>query len=264
MYDDLEIGGRVYAQICHLFPDAFLSDQKDRFFQHTFNVMHKLMATKYHFENYKRIEESQYKQAKKQFKKNPHGTREALELIFEIEAFLFQIKSSLDMLVKLLRPTIGDNVVKTTTYSNKGDDLIKGLNQYKKKQDANIEAVDNLIQIITDHKKDWIEKTITLRDELNHDRGLRDYKFMPKKLSNGNVVVIKPTLKKMNTIGFLKTVYSNNLIFHQDFTALSLALTVPKQIFLANEDLKNPIKEYGEKIGQYVKFCWKFNPPKTK
>lgn len=257
LYNDAEIGGRIYAQLCHLFPDALLSDQKDRFFQHTFHVMHKLMATKYHLENYKKIEEAQYLQAKQQFKKNPHETREALELIFEIEAFLFQIKSSLDMLVKLLRPAIGDKVVKTKTYSDKGDDLINGLNQYKKKKGVNTVAVDNLIYLIEDHKKTWISKVITLRDELNHDKGLREYKFMPRRLPNGEVVVIKPTLKKMNTLDFLKQVYSNNLIFHQDFMVLSLALTSPSQMFLDKEDPQIAIGMYGEKVGKYIVFCWR-------
>lgn len=259
LWNDEEIGGRIYAQLCHLFPEAILSGQKDRFFQHAFTAMQKLFGTKYHFKNYKRLEAEQYKQAKNQFKNNPHETREAIELIFEIEAFLFQIKSSLDMLVKLLRPTLGNGVVRTQTYSNKGDDLIKGLTQYKNNKNANKEFVENLILLIEDHKETWIKKSVELRDELNHDKGLRDYKFIPRVLPNGEVAVIKPRFKNVETLGFLKTVYSNNLIFHQDFMALSLALKAPPFMFLGHEDQKHVSEMYGKKIGKYIKFCWHGN-----
>lgn len=257
LWNDVEIGGRIYAQLCHLFPEAFLSEQKDRFFQHAFTVMHKLTDTKYHFENYKRLENEQYNHAKRQFKRNPHETREAIELIFEIEAFLFQVKSSLDMLVKLLRPILGDGVVKTKTYSKKGDDLINGLKQYKKNKNAIVEVVDMLIRLIEDHKLLWIQKVVELRDELNHDKGLRDYKFLPQVLPNGNISVVKPKFKNMEAVNFLSTVYSNNLIFHQNFMALSLALKAPSVIFLAEENPENTISMYGAKIGPYIKFCWR-------
>ena len=257
LYNDVEIGGRIYAQFCHLFAEVLLSDQKDHFYQHALTVMHKLTATKYHFENYKKLEFEQYNHAKRQFKRNPHETREAIELIFEIEAFLFKVKSSLDMLVKLLRPILGDGVVKTKTYSNKGDDLINGLCQYKKSKNANAGAVDKLIRLVEDSKQTWIQKAVELRDELNHDKGLRDYKFIPQVLSNGDITVVRPRFKNMEAVNYLSTVYSSNLIFHQDFMAHSLALKAPQAIFLAEETPKNTIEMYGPKIGPYVKFCWR-------
>lgn len=158
MWDDDEISGRIYLQLCNLFPETFLFDQKDKFLNHAFSVMHKLTATKYHRDNYKRIEKSQYEEAKRKFKKQAIETREAFELIFELEAFLYQVKSSLDMLIKLLIPIIGDGIVRTKTYSNKGDDLIKSLTQYKKKKEVHIEMVDNLTNLVKVHKEGWLEK----------------------------------------------------------------------------------------------------------
>ena len=134
MWEDDEIGGRIYLQLCNLFVDQIVSDQKDSFFRHAFSVMHKLTATKYHLNNYEKIEQKQFQQARRKFKKNPNETRESFELIFELESFLYQVKSSLDMLIKLLEPIIGAGTVRTKTYSNKGEDLIKGLVQYKKKK----------------------------------------------------------------------------------------------------------------------------------
>ena len=64
------------------------------------------------------------------------------------------------MFVKLMIPILGKNIVKTTTFADKGNRLIKGLNQYKEKKDSNPEAVDNLISLLNYHKTNWLEKAI--------------------------------------------------------------------------------------------------------
>jgi hypothetical protein len=56
MWDDNEIGGRIFLQVQNLFVEAILANQKDIFFTHAFSVMHKLTATKYHLKNYERLE----------------------------------------------------------------------------------------------------------------------------------------------------------------------------------------------------------------
>ena len=264
MWDDDEIGGRVYLQLCNLFPEAFLSDQKDKFFNHAFSVMHKLTGIKYHRDNYKRIEKIQFEEAKRKFKKKPDETREAFELIFELEAFLYQVKSSLDMLVKLLVPILGSGMVKTTTYSNKGDDLIKGLTQYKNKKDVYVEMVDNLINLVQDHKKAWLEKTVKLRDELNHIEGLRNYRFEPLKLPNGELTVRKPRFKNFDTLEMMNLIYSNNLVFHQDFMVLSLALRAGPAFLLLPMDSKEAERRFNHKSAKYVKWSWGANPARIK
>lgn len=256
MWDDDEINGRIYLQLCNLFTDVLLSDKKDLFFKHAMSCMHKLSATKFHLENYRRQEKHQYKEATKLFKKNQNTTREAFELIFEFEAFLFQIKSSLDILVKLMIPILGKGIIKTATFGKKGDDLIKGLEQYKKKKDSNIEAAENIINILKYHKSNWLEKTIKFRDELNHYEALNDYKFMPRQLPTGEVIAEKPKFKGNNTLQYMDTVYSNNLILHQDFMVYSLSLIAPKAFILMPQDPKEAKKTYNHKSAEYVKFCW--------
>jgi hypothetical protein len=262
MWDDDEIVGRIYLQLCNLFPEAFLSDQKDKFFTHAFSVMHKLTAIKYHCDNYKRIEKIQFEEAKRKFKKHSSETREAFELIFELEAFLFQVKSSLDMLIKLLIPILGDGVVKTKTYSNKGDDLIKGLTQYKKKKNIHVEMADNLIKLAQDHKNAWLEKTIKLRDELNHIEGLKLYRFEPLKLPNGEITAREPRFKNYNTLEIMNLIYSNNLVFHQDFMVVSLALRAGPAFLLLPEDPQGAERSFNHKYAKYVKWCWGANPSK--
>src|SRR5216684_8146251 len=80
LWTDKEIGGRMYMQLSHLFPQQLLQDQKDRFFKHAFAAMHKLSAMKYHLENYSRIEEEQYKKSVDAFQKSQTELREAFEL----------------------------------------------------------------------------------------------------------------------------------------------------------------------------------------
>lgn len=255
MWEDDEITGRIGIQLQHLFAQELLSDQKDRFYTHAFSVMHKLSALKYHLKNYERIESAQYQLARVLFEKYPHKTREAFELIFEAEAFLFQVKSALDMLVKLVDPVIGDHRVKTHTFANDGDDLIKGLRQYTKQNGVNVNGVEDLIKVIELHQEGWIRKAIELRDEFNHVKGLNDYMFLPKKLPSGEVIPVKPTLKGIGTLKFFKVIYSNSAVFHQDFMVYSLALKAPAALFLAPEDEQRAIEQW-KHFGKYVKFCW--------
>src|SRR5205807_1617655 len=136
-------------------PDL-LGEAKDRFFDPVFSAMHKIAATKYHLDNYARLEQKHAEAARRLFKNDPTYREEAFELIFELEAFLLQVKSSLDMLPKLVSAVLGPGTVHTNTYGDEGDKLVKGLEQYKKRKAANLEAADNLIKLIKTDKDDWI------------------------------------------------------------------------------------------------------------
>lgn len=258
MWDDQEIGARIYLQACNLFAGKLLlKEQKDRFFTHAFAVMHKLSATKYHLENYRRMEAEQLEQANRQFSKDPSRTKEAFELIFELEAFLFQVKSSLDMLVKLLRPILGEHVVRTHTYGDKGEALIKGLRQYRKKKGVNLEAVDHLIFLAERHKEGWLERTVELRDELSHIEGLRNYQFRPIRMGDGSIVAQKPRFKNYETLKVLEVIYENNLVFHQDFMAFSLALLSPPGFVLGQRSESEPAPGFPPEVTKYIRWCWR-------
>lgn len=260
LYSENEIMGRIYMQICNLFPDPILREHKDIFFEHAFSVMHKLSATKYHLDNYIRIEKQQYEHSRRFFKKQMNETREAFELIFELEAFLFQIKSSLDMLAKLMIPIVGKNVVQTQTYGDKGEKLIKGLTQYKQKKEVNVVAIDHLINLIKSDKDSWLEKVVGFRDELNHYKALRDYRFEPIQMPKGQIGVRKPAFKNMNTVEFMKLTFSNNIEFHQDFMALALAIKAPPIFQLIPQDATSAIKDYNHEAARYIKWAWGLRP----
>lgn len=255
IYDNNEITGRIYLQLCNLFIEPILNDQKDYFWDYAFCIMHKLNATQYHMMNYIAIEKEEYDRTQKLANKGKYEMKEQLELIFELEAFLFQVKSSLDMLVKLLIPIVGKDIVKTQTYGDKGEHLIKGLTQYKNKKGVNIKAIDNLIELITNDKDSWLKTTVEIRDELNHTRGLKDYGFTLLELPNGKYAVIKPKFMGFNTIGFMKMVYSNNIEYHQDFIALALAIKAPTCFSLIPCDREFARVNLGDQKG-YVKWAW--------
>jgi hypothetical protein len=260
LWSDKEISGRILLQLMNLFPESLLQDQKDRFFKHAFAAMHKLSAMKYHLENYERIEEEQYKQCYETFPTNPTEIREAFELIFELEAFLFQMKSSLDMLVKLLIPAIGPNLVKTHTYENAGNTLLNGLRQYGESKKANKAAVQNLASVVEIHRDGWIKGAVALRDELNHIEGLNNYQFVPLHLPDGKIGVERPRFKGKETLPFMRLIYHNALVFHQDFMVYTLSLKSPPVFSLAPQDPVRAEKDFPG-CGQYVKFCWVMTDP---
>jgi hypothetical protein len=255
IYNNDEITGRIYLQLCNLFIEPILDKEKDCFFDYAFCVMHKLNATKYHLLDYIRIEKNEYDRIQKLVNKGKCEMKEQLDLIFEFEAFLYQVKSSLDMLVKLLPPILGKGIVKTQTYGDKGEHLIKGLTQYKNKKGVNVNAVDNLIELIRSDKDSWLQTTIEFRDELNHHKGLKDYGFTLKSLPNGKYAVVKPKFNGFNTVDFMKLIYSNNIEYHQDFIALALAIKLPECFTLIPCDREHARTNLGDQNG-YVKWSW--------
>lgn len=261
LWSDEELCGRIYCQVMNLSVDATLGAQKERFLDHAFDAMHKLSATRYHLDNYIRIERQHAERLRRIFKKHPGQREEAFELIYELEAFLFQVKSSLDMLVKLIDPVIGDRTVRTQTFGDKGDAVVKGLEQYKKRNDANTRAADDLISVVKDDKDAWLARVVALRDTVAHFKGLRHYQFEPVRLPDGGVGVQPPRFNGVDTVGFMRLAYANNIAFHQDFMCLTLALKVPGLV-LVRADANQMANQYG-KYGKHVRWGWGMKNPET-
>jgi len=225
MWDDDEIGGRIYLQACHLFAAGLAADQKSRVVQHAVSVLHKLTAPKYHMNNYARLELEQKAEWEARFNVEPDsGLREALEMTAEVEAFLFQVKSSLDMLAKLLIPVVGRGTLKTHTYGNKGEDLEKGLKQFRRNSAANPWAVDALVSLVQHGRMAWIESTVSMRDRFSHFTALTGLRFQPIEWPSGWIEARCPTLDGDEILPKLRKIYQSNLEFHQDFMAIALCL----------------------------------------
>lgn len=92
------------------------------------------------------------------------------EMIFEFEAFMFQIKSTLDMLVKLFVPVLGSKHADLSTYGKAGQKIITHLRQLKrdKKKKLAHRRVDLLIELIEQAIDPWLKPLIALRDTVSH------------------------------------------------------------------------------------------------
>jgi DNA-binding ferritin-like protein (Dps family) len=212
----------------------------------------------------KKIENRELKSAQRRFKKHPNETREAFELIFEVEAFLFQVKSSLDMLVKLLNPIIGSGFVRTKTYEKKGESIIKGLEQLKKKKNTRKEEIDQLIELIRSDKDSWIETVVDYRDELNHFKGLNDFKFIPRQIDYNQIIAERPRFKGYEVVSFMETIYRNNIEFSHDFVCVALSIRMPTCIYLETDTEENALQYFGNiPSAKFVKYCWYLNTNKT-
>lgn len=209
--------------------------------------------------NYLQLEKNLYSKAQRKFKKDANQNIQAYELIFELEAFLYQCKSSLDIMVKILTPIVGPRVIKTQTFGNKGETTIKGLEQYKHNKSVNINAINainRLIVLIKENQDAWLKIIIEMRDKLCHYTGLCNYLFIPKRLPNGDIVPEKPKIiQLMATDKFLNLVYNNNIQFQQDFFCMALSIRFPTGIDLMEANQMQILQDHNNhEAAKYIKY----------
>ena len=128
---DLEIMGRLYYQarelmLSHGF-DIFKpkEEERDRFISILLDVTIKISAMQYHLKTYEQHEALCIEQMKTKCGADSCISLQAYELLFELEAFMFQMKSALDLAVKFLE-ALFPHRFKTKTFGDMGEDLIKG------------------------------------------------------------------------------------------------------------------------------------------
>lgn len=253
---DEEIRGHVYAQAMEFsqFLDRLRdANKKDKFLLVVFDVMTKLQALKYHLSNYEALERKHVEHIKAEYTSNPDMTESAYDLLFELEAFLFQLKSTLDIAVKILGIML-PNRFKTHTFGNKGEDLIKGLNNYLNDGSARENTVNNLVAMLKEDKDSWLEQTINLRDTISHYKTFSKYKYSVKKLG-GKMEVSKPLVSGLEVHEYMQIAYKNCLDFIRDFMSLSVELILPPVFQLG--PVKNP--HVGPPLDKYVKFGLHFS-----
>lgn len=94
------------------------------------------------------------------------------EMLFEFEAFFFQLKSALDMLVKIFVPLFGAKAVSLSSYGANGKDVVTYLEQLKKNAQLAVPVgrIDWLIELIQQVRDPWLKPLIALRDTISHYR----------------------------------------------------------------------------------------------
>lgn len=255
---DLEIMGRLYYQARELWLSRGLNifkpkeEERDRFISVLLDVTIKLSAMQYHLKNYEQHEVLCIEQLKAKCGEKPYMSLQAHELLFELEAFMFQMKSALDFAVKFPEALFPKRF-KTKTFGDMGDDLIKGLEKFKKDKNSKKEIVDSIISMIRDDQKTWLKQAITLRTSLNHFKTIAGYNYQAKKIGDEWEIIV-PRIARLNVLTYMKRIYSNCLEFIQDFMCLVIGMFLPNGVIVSVRNTHASGDE--DPLEKYIKFGW--------
>lgn len=134
----------------------------------------KLSSLRYHSKHFRQAQELRKREIEADEKIKGIITKGMVisekEMIFEFEAYLFQLKSALDMLVKLFVPIFGSKQTDISTYGKAGEKVITYLHQLKKNKKKKLthSRIDLLIELITQARDPWLKPLIALRDTSSH------------------------------------------------------------------------------------------------
>ena len=136
------------------------------------SCIHKMYAVKYHLENFAREEQFQINQLSKNC--NPHSSvQEQImnpKLTYELESFLFQVKSSLDVLaLGPLNKLLGMNL---RTFAI--DNLIGSLKKAVSEGKIGLQEANKLKSIV-EKNKNWIEELNEMRIQITHISNLKNF-----------------------------------------------------------------------------------------
>ena len=95
----------------------------------------------------------------------PQGQDSSEDLFMEFDEFLVQVKSTLDYLVKIPVPIVGQNIWSLRTFGEKGDRVRRALKNLPKQYRAKAAIINT--RLIQAHK-DWLHMVIEARDKQNH------------------------------------------------------------------------------------------------
>jgi len=186
------------------------------------NVDHKLYAVKYHLDNYEQFESDKIEQFTKNYTP-PAGAQminEEPRLIYEVEAFLFQVKSCLDVLSRLLQPVF------SFTYCSFDDEGDRVINQLKNNCPATLTPyAENIIKLIEDAQDAWVVELISMRDQVTHYSSLEGFNcFMEDPYIGGGTANIHyPSMpNKQRALEYLQHIWERLLNFCEDFIKFTI------------------------------------------
>lgn len=178
--------------------------------------------TEYHAEEFRLVEKYSNPQVK-------HF--EFSQVLYEeFDVFAVQIKSTLDHMVKVLRPIIGRSWT-MYTFGDKGDKVLKGLkgNSPKDKQ-GTVKSMEFLL--FNEAHKFWLDAVIESRDRMNHGiaGGLKIDRFAVLRRPDGRVEL--PMWNNEQKLGVaMDHIWANFFSFVEDFIILSLQFRISPQRF---------------------------------
>lgn len=245
-----EIGGRFFWQAKELLGEGFFllgeeEYRRDAFMDTLLDTMLKCHAMEYHMGNFVMFETEFLAQVES----GTQGYFRSHTLFFEVEAFLFQLKSALDVGIKLLGILI-PNRFRVITFEGKGATLRRALEQYQKDASAKKDLAAHLSAMLQDDRDSWLEKAIDLRDQVSHYRTLGGFEYLGVN-HDGQRSLKTPTILGVPPVDFLRTTYQNCIEFLQDFMCLSIGMALPSTFTIG---VRSGPTRVGEPIAQYIKF----------
>jgi len=186
------------------------------------NVDHKLHAVKYHLNNYERAERDKIEEYRKNYKP-PTGVQQIIEeprLIYEVEAFLFQVKSCLDVLSWVLKPVFG---FAYCSFGDKGDDAI---NRLKNNCPATLTPyANNIVNLIEEAQHAWIVELISMRDQITHHSNLEGFDcfIQDPYIGGGAADIHYPTMpNQRRALEYCQDIWQRLLSFCQCFLKFTI------------------------------------------
>lgn len=227
---ELELERMIYQQTSDLVESTSFhlnNNDRARIFSVTMACIYKLGVIKYHHDRFMTEWKKRFEEVIRQ--KDQDSIVEESTLAYELEAFVFQIKSSLDAVVKVLKPITGEELV---SYGEYGDKVVKLLKNNL--SDDLKPRADKLKELVENHKQ-WIQYITNLRDMLIHHthkcRGLRNFFFektgepksakAPRIFDGGDAQIL------------MHNAWWNIRLFIVDFLALSMYICMPAAITLS-------------------------------
>jgi len=254
MPNDMEIVGRIYYQAVEILGQNFFfirnEEVKEKFLTALLDVMIKLEAMKYHRNNFEYYENKYIQMIKEDSAAEDAYLNKTHILLFELESFLFQLKSSLDLAVKIIGVLIPGRF-RVQTFQDKGDKLISGLNKYLKDKNCKAAYAEDLINVLSDDKEAWLERAIKLRDDISHYKTFSEFNYSYAKI-NDKETFNYPRISGMEPLKYINLIYQNCIEFIQDFMCLSIGLYLPEKLFVGVK--KEGPYNVGEPLSKYIKF----------
>lgn len=161
--------------------------------KHLNDIEHKLRGVRYHRDNLDRVENLAVERFRSKHTP-PAGTaleERAPEILFEVEGFLYQVKSSMDMLARLLTAaglrSIGNS------FGDHGDRVLKQLHSVPNSCLAEAKELRNLIESA---QPIWIDQVVSFRDQIAHAGMLDEFRCFVQApvIDPSNVAVHYPTM----------------------------------------------------------------------
>ncbi len=220
---DIKKSSNVNKEIESIFQEiiSLVKEKQEKdLYNSILNCKHKLYAVDYH----RKVIMKTIEEKVERFKVHPTpplGVTIETEnpiLVYETEAFLFQVKSNLDLITKTLGCVLpqlrsyrtfrhsGDNI---NSEYKAGGKIIKGL-QKTGEQD--------LAEIFDNHRKEWIQQMTIWRDTISHYSGLENFNcFIEEPYLENEATMHYPTMPSGERLdNYCQKTFDNLLSLYQE------------------------------------------------